>query len=802
MEQSMIMAFLKKTGWCLLLLVAILTNTAFAEEIDNGGSIKGLITTSDNKPAPGVVVILKGTKKSILTDDNGTYLLRNINPGTYTIQVSLTGYETTSQQVTVEKDKTSTVDLQLNISEKNLNEVEVTASRNKYTKRSSDYVAKLPLKNIENPQVYSVISSELIKDQVVTRYEDALNNTPGISKLWSSTGRDGDGTGYYSLRGFAVQPTLVNGLPGLTNGGLDVANIERIEVVKGPSGTLFGSSLVSYGGLINTITKKPYDHFGGEISYTGGSYGLNRLTADINTPLDKDNKVLLRVTGAYHDENSFQDAGFTKKRYIAPSLTYKASDRLTLMLNTEFLSSEGTNPTMLFLDRSKPLAQKNLAELGYDNKRSYTSNYLSIKTPTSSIQAQAIYKLSDTWTSQTVVSRGSSKSQGYYTYLDQMPDLLDGSPAFQRWISYQNGATYTTDIQQNFTGDFKIGQFRNRIVAGLDYFNRNTQGSNSGYTTFGQINMAGLETGNLSRAHADSVLANQPIYTSNLTQETYSAYVSDVFNILPSLSVMASLRVDHFKNGGLTATSADKYEQTALSPKFGIVYQPILNTLSVFANYMNGFNNSAPRQLQDGSFQSFKPEQANQMEAGAKVNLLGGMITGSLSYYDIKVKNIVMQRGVNDYIQGGERTSRGIEGEIVANPVAGLNIVAGYSYNDSKYVSTLDKDYEGRRPEEAGPRNLGNLWVTYKFQNGAVKGFGVGFGGNYASESMILNRLTTGVFSLPSYTVLNGSLFYNTNKFNIAFKLDNLTNKEYYKGWSTVEPQMPRRFSGNVTFKF
>ncbi|HEY9262769.1 TonB-dependent receptor [Chitinophaga sp.] len=814
MEKTLIGSFLKKTAAGILLLTLAIFNGAFAIDIDNGGSIKGTIITSDHKPAPGVVVVLKGSKKTTLTDDNGTYLLRNITPGNYTIQVSLIGYETTSQQVAVEKDKTITVNLQLNISEKNLSEVEITAARNKYTKSGSDFVAKLPLKNMENPQVYSVISSELMKDQVVSNYQDALNNAPGISKLWTSTGREGDGAGYYSLRGFAVQPTLVNGLPGLTNGGLDIANIDRIEVVKGPSGTLFGSSVISYGGLINTVTKKPYDSFGGEISYTGGSYGLNRLSMDINTPLDKDKKVLLRVTGAYHDENSFQDAGFTKRRFIAPSLTYKVSDRLTLMLNTEFLSAESTNPMMLFFDRNAPLFKKNLAELGYDNKRSYTSNNLSIKTPTSSVQAQAIYKLSDTWTSQTVVSRGTAKSDGYYSYLGESSNAKPGtnnSAAFDRWFSYQNGSTNTTDIQQNFIGDFKIGKFRNRVVAGLDYFSRNTISNASGYVQNGTIDMTGFDSGILSKSHVDSLLSPQDISTSNLKEDVYSAYVSDVFNFLPNLSAMVSLRVDHFKTGGLTADANSKYEQTTVSPKFGLVYQPIPNILSVFANYMNGFSNAnaAPRpQGADNVYRTFKPEQANQLEAGMKVNLLGGMITGSLSYYDIKVKDIVMQiadpagTNFNYYDQGGKKYSRGVEAEVIANPVAGLNIIAGYSYNESKVTETDNTDYLNRRPEEAGPQTLANLWATYKFQQGAVKGFGLGFGGNYASENMILNRVTTGIFTLPAYTVLNASLFYSTSKFNVAFKLDNLTNKEYYKGWSTLEPQMPRRFSGNVTFKF
>ena len=810
MDKVMIRAILKRAAWCFTVLLLMVSNHLFASEIDNGGNIKGLITTSDNKPAPGVVVMLKGTKKATLTDDNGAFLLRNITPGNYTLRVSLTGYETSSEEVAVVKGQTIEVNLQLSISQKILNEVEVTGVRNKYTKSSSEYVAKLPLKNIENPQVYSVISSELMKDQVVSNFEDALNNAPGISKLWSSTGRAGDGAGYYSLRGFAVQPTLVNGLPGLTNGVLDIANLERIEVVKGPSGTLFGSSVISYGGLINSVTKKPYDSFGGEISYTGGSYGLNRLSADINTPLDKDKKVLLRVTGAYHDENSFQDAGFRKTRFLAPSLTYKVSDRLTLMLNAQMLSSESTNPTMLFFDRASPLFAKDLSQLGYDSKRSYTSNNLTVKTPASSIQAQMVYKLSDKWTSQTVVSRGSAKSQGYYSYLYEMssavPGFPDISPTFARYINNQNGTTTTTDIQQNFIGDFKLGQFRNRVVAGVDYYSNNAQDNGTGYIMNGIVDMTGFDSGILSRAHTDSLLNAATISNSNTTQEVYSAYVSDVFNFLPNLSAMASLRVDHFKNGGITTAANEKYSQTTLSPKFGLVYQPILNTLSIFANYMNGFSNinSAPRLQNDGSLKTFRPEQANQMEAGIKTSFLGGVVSGSVSYYDIRVKDVVMTipGKVGYYSQGGERSSRGVEAEVIANPVAGLNIVAGYSYNESNMEKTDATDYLNRRPEEAGPQNLANAWVTYKFQQGAIKGFGIGFGGNYASDNEILNRATTGVFKLPSYTVLNGSLFYNTNKFNVAFKLDNLTNKEYYKGWSTLEPQMPRRFSGNVTFKF
>ncbi len=789
----------KGTILTILFLIASFT-FLYANEEENGGSVNGTVTTADNKPAAAVSVKLQGTKKSTLTDEDGTFTLRNVAPGNYTIEVSLIGYETVTQSVTVENNQATTVTLQLAVSEKKLTEVVITGNRNRITRTSSQYVAKMPLKNIENPQVYSVITSELLKQQVVTSFDDALKNTPGLNKLWSSTGRGNDGAAYYTLRGFAVQPTLVNGLPGLTNGGLDVANIDRIEVLKGPSGTLFGGTVISYGGLINTITKRPYDTFGGEITYTGGGYGLNRLTADINTPLDKDGKVLLRVNGAYHDENSFQDAGFRKARYIAPSLTYKVTDRLTFLLNAEYLSAESTNPTSIFFDRAAPLFTTTLQGLGYNIKQSFTSNNLTIKTPTASVQAQALYKLSNQWTSQTVVSRGNAKSDGYYSYI--YGATAAGADVFARFINKQNGSTNTTDIQQNFMGDFKLGSLRNRVVLGVDYFSNNTIDNSTGYVMNGLLKMDGTDNGILTTQHTDSLLQGVAANQTNIKQEVYSAYISDVLNLLPSLSVMASLRVDHFRNGGQTLAEDQKYNQTALSPKFGIVYQPILNTLSVFANYMNGFTNSGPQPRDDGSMQTFDPEHANQWEAGLKVNAAANMLSATISYYDIKVSNIVMSTGPRQYLQGGKRTSRGIEAEINANPFAGLNITAGYAYNDSKLVESVSKDFVGRRPEEAGPEHLANAWINYRFTTGAIRGFGIGFGGNYASENKILNRATTGVFTLPSYTVLNAALSYNADKFGIALKLDNLTNKEYFKGWSTLEPQMPRRFSASATFKF
>ena len=820
----------------LIMFFLLAIQISFAQ---NNGAIKGNVVNNAANPLSNVNVEVKGLQIGDETNNRGEFTLRNIPEGNYTLQISYVGYETQNLKVSVQPGATTNIpSIVLLGKEEQLGTVVLrgNGNGNKFTRNTSVSVAKMPLKKIENPQVYNNITAELLQEQVITNFDDAIKNASGLTKLWESTGRGNDGAGYFSLRGFPVQPTLVNGLPALTNGSPDPANMENIEVIKGPSGTLYGSSLVSYGGLINITTKKPYNYFGGNVSYTLGSFGLNRVTADVNTPLDETGDVALRVNTAYHTENSFQDAGFNKSLFVAPSLSYKVNDKLSFFINTEFYDSESTNPLMLFVDRGAPLRATNIEELGYNNELSYTSNDLTVENPTFSLQAQMNYELSDSWTSQTAVSTGSAKALGNYSYLyettqfnqgrEEVPGEatnLDEGLVFSRYISNQNSTTISNDIQQNFIGDFEIAGMRNRTVVGLDYFNRKVIDNNSGYVGNGEVYIGSAslqnvnesvydiyeptnyitnyDSGILSKEGVAGLLENVDRNNNIAEEDIYSAYISNVLNFTPQLAVMTSLRLDQFE----TETNS----QTALSPKFGVVYQPVLDKVALFANYMDGFSNVGPRQvdnLETGETRTivFDPERAKQFEVGTKLNLLKNHLSATLSYYDIQVSNMVMQDAENPFnlVQDGEQYSRGFEASLTASPFEGLNLIAGFSHNDSELTESDQTDFLGRRPESAGPETLANFWASYRFVQGNLKGFGLGFGGNYASENMIFNRQTAGIFTLPSYTILNASLFYNVDKFGINLKLNNLTNEEYYTGWSTINPQRPRNFAASLTYNF
>lgn len=792
-------------------LILLYAGTALAQT----GGISGTVKTSDGNPAAGVSITIKGTNIGTLTNDNGVYRITRVKAGVYTLEASLVGLEKKELAVTVVTGTVAQANFTLKENSSALNEVNVSSRK----ARNSTIVAKMPLADIENPQVSNSVSSDLMKTQGIVNFDDAMRNIPGISRTWESTGREGDGAAYFALRGFDAQPVLTNGLPGLTNGNLDIANVEEIQVIKGPSATLFGGSVYAYGGLINTITKKPkFNTFSGEVAYNTGSFGLHRVSADVNTPLGK--KVAFRLYTAYHTEKSFQDAGFKKSFFVAPSIAWEVNDRLTISAMMEILSEKRAVPPVFFhTDRASALPFTTIEALNLDPKQSFTSNDLTIKNPRLNFQAQAVYKLSDVWTSQTVVSGGNSKSQGIYSYIYE--DAIPTDNLFDYYFHVTDYSMKTLDIQQNFNGDFKIGNMRNRLLIGLDHYRRTAIDNGSGWAVGRKVNPQGgvfpYEDDNgverppipLTRSAVDALLGPPGTSASKIQNSSSSIYVSDVINFTPKFLAMASLRADRFDSKGDISLTDDDYSQNALSPKLGLLYQPVLNKVSIFVNYMNAFINVAPASFTDPVtgdrvVKSLKPERANQWEFGVKTNL-SDKFTATVSYYDIKVKDRVNYDAANVPVQNGTVRSRGFEIDLSAHPVTGLDIIAGYSHNSNKVIVGNGTDFYAEVGSAAGgqgPADQINLWATYRFVNGPLKNFGAGAGGNYASKYRVVDNSVTGRFDLPSYTLLNGTVFYNSRKYRVNFNVNNITDKQYYIGYWSVNPQKQRNFTATIAYKF
>lgn len=788
-----------------LLLISLGLNT-YAQTLS--GSISG----KSGEPAVNISVRLDSTMTGTTTDVHGDFILRHIKAGNYTLIASGIGYAPSKIGVVVAEKNNVFLNLKLDPSISTLQEVTVTSYYKHPKDRASAIAARLPLANFENPQVVNIVTPRLIIEQGSTDFSSIIRNLPGVTKQWSSV------SPFYSSRGFNTRNYIRNGLTGYSASEPDPVNIELMQAVKGPSGTLFGSSLVSFGGLLNRITKQPFDTTHIEISYQGGSYELSRFTADVNTPLNIDKTVLLRISAARHYEGSFQDAGFVRSTFIAPSLVYKLNDRLSLSFEAEFFAREGTSlpqitPAGPIQSGSKATGASLTSQLPLDYRRSYGNNSITLKDPNQSFYGQVSYRLSDYWTSQTNLVRSQFKNTGNYLTVN----LLKGDSTLVRNISnYLTSQSTITQIQQNFTGDFKVGRMRNRLVAGFDYYQ--SIGASSTNSLNGRGGRRAFDTLDIRHAMPNYEALNPeainnkltgllPTYTSSL-QNSYALYASDVLDLTEALSAMLSLRIDRFENGCstnlATGVTAGKYGQTAWSPKFGLVYQLIKSRLSLFGNYTNGFQNVAPVTQPDGLVSTFKPQYGDQLEAGLKTELAGEILSATISYYNIRISNTLRANidRPNYTVQEGAQFSKGVEIDFFAQPLSGFLVNAGFTYNNSKLTSA-DGSVNGLRPTNSGAPKSANWYTSYTIPSGSFKGLGAGFGGNYTDRVIIINNTTNGQFATDAYTLLNGSLFYNRPGYRIGMNLDNLTNRRYYYGgFGTVTPGVLRRFMLNLTIKF
>ncbi|WP_426274821.1 TonB-dependent siderophore receptor [Chryseobacterium sp. S-02] len=697
---------------------------------------------------------------------------------------------------------------------KNIEEVIINKMVKKLDTESSN---KMPVKFIENPQVYSSIDKGILENENIFTVDDAYRNVTGLQKMWNPTGRAGDGGSFFVLRGFPSQASTRNGVVAPVTSTIDAINVETLEFLKGPVGTLYGSTVASYGGLINRVTKKPQQNFFGAVSASAGSYNTYRATADVNAPITKD--LLFRINTAYTNEGNFTKSD-AKNQYttFAPSLTWNVSDKLQLNVDYELFDNRVTaNPYFFYLSPNSLNQINNMKDLekvaGLNYKESYIGNDLYMTARNSNIFGNAKWKINDNITSNTYINNSDSYSDGYNPYFS---------------ISYTGGQYMVTradqstndskkswfQIQQNFNFNYDFSNgMKNKTVVGFDYMrtterlkykylNKNvdsylTNGA-SDYIAVSGADYSGMNDAALSALYANSANFSTWDYIRDLN--TYSGYISNLFTPVANLHIMAGLRYENNDYlGGTSGTNVEKaYNQSAFSPKAGIVYEIVKDKFSVFGNYQNSFKSNGYYTFDTaGNTTLSDPERGNQFEGGFKASLFNNRFNATVSYYNIKVKNQLLYTGeyapnfVSVQKQAASTLSKGFELEVNAYLVKGFSLVGGLAYNDTVDEST------NTRPTTAGSFWNANFNLAYQFVDGKVKGLGFGFGGNYASDNNV-----TGDFILPKYFVLNANAFYDAKKFRIGVKVDNFTNEHYWTGYSTANPQKLANFLGTIAYKF
>ncbi|QES90308.1 TonB-dependent siderophore receptor [Rhizosphaericola mali] len=745
-------------------------------------SLKGVIYTKDSLPARDVEIIVNDSI-STNTERKGEFNFIDLSGE----KINKIEFKTEGKLVLTKKYTNGINEGELNnfylpLTLAQLKEVIVSSYRRNLPLSTED-LGKMPMKNLENPQVYSVVPHQLMIEQNVTNLQDALRNVTG-----AAVSVDPAGGTHITSRGFSTPIGARNGMPylGVGRSGLDPANVETIEVLKGPSGTLFGNAITSYGGLVNLVTKKPFDVVKSEVSYTFGSYGLQRVTADVNAPLNKEKTVLFRANAAVNKQGSFMIAGHNNRLFFAPSITFQATDRLKLSLDVEMYREDVTKTQ--YISSSGPLTINSIKDYPIQYNQTFFDNSFNAIANNFRTFAKAEYKLSDDWTSTTNVSFNNedlNKSLQGYLY-------FKGSDS----VTIQGGDfgpinTNTSDFQQNFNGDVRFLGMRHRILFGIDYFNYVSKRYSRGTPVLGTINYLTssrlFSQQDVTNAYGT---ANVATTNSNSVNNRLASYVSDLINITKGLMILGSVRYDRYM-----AKNPGGYNQNSWTPRFGIVYQPILDVVSIFGNYTSGFTNYNTGIQPDGSTFYYKPSFANQWETGVKVDLLKNRLISTISYYSIKINDAPRTGTDGTLYQDGQQKSNGWEFDLKANPINELSITAGYVYNKNIYLrSTSTSGYLN----SGSPKNIANLWVSYRFAKiQSLEHFGMGAGMNFVDKSFMDVNNT---ILLPSYTLFNASVFYDANNWRLGIAVNNISNQKYWNSIGTA--QMPRNISCNVAFKF
>lgn len=758
--------------------------------------IHGKIVNKDGKPAQSVTVQLQRLNKFTFSDNNGYFILSNLPPGYDSLIISSTEFKPLklAVQITDRSPKDiGIIRLQYNIPELQSVEIKGRTSQS-YKSDYSFFVNKIQTPTIDIPQSVSSVTKELIADQMAFNLKDVVDGVAGVNQY--------SGYDEYTIRGFRAENSRdINGLRGYnttyTNSML--VNIERVEIIKGPTSTLYGNG--DPGGTINLVTKKPLKQKESEITIYGGSWNHFRISADNTGPLNKKKTLLYRINAGYDRTQSFRDIFYSKSYQVAPSLSFIPNKKLSFNLD---LSLSHTNT---ILDRGQPgiLNNPDLLSTPVNLVVSQPGDYLH-ETDNASI-ASFSYK----------INNRLSYNFGYLNYITQqnvadhgLKDYITNDSIdlyFTKWKYH----TVTNSLSSYFSYQFNTGKPNHHLVAGYDYIQSKINLDQHYFELPGQF---GQESGIVGTFSLRNPLyfkhAINSYQFSNFNSDatgvdgdayhTQGVYLQDEISLY-RWKLLLGLREEFYKGQG--EDEDDEIDQQVFLPRIGVIYS-IKDNLSAYVTFNKGFDPfeaSGSRQQFDGLI---KPQISELFETGMKANFVSGKLAASLAVYQLSVKNVAVN--ANDignpdlFVQEGKVRSRGVELEADGNITSNLSASFDYAFCDAKITESKKESEIGKRLENA-PQNSGSAWIKYEFKKGKLKRFAISGGYMHVGKRNTLDPSIT----LPAYIILNGAVQYTYHHFTIALRAENIINTTYWMAaYNNVSkwPGEPRNITVNLRYKF
>jgi iron complex outermembrane receptor protein len=795
--------------------------------------ISGKITDASTRDAvAGVTIVNLETGEKTISLLDGSF---SLNKGG-TIEIASSGYKTI-QVKTTSKFLEIVIEPILN----ELQNVEILGrSSRKYNSDYSFSATKTAMLNKDVPQAITTITKELMADKGVIYLADAVKMASGVipSSFYNQ----------YTIRGISQneEGQIVNGMRTRQNYFLQplISNVERVEVLKGPSSASFSS--VDPGGSINLVTKKPLAIDRKEVSLSAGSFSTFRGSVDFTGPLNESKTLLYRFNGAYQEAKSFRDMVGNTSFLLSPSFSYVPNDKTAI--NTELIWSNMRGN----LDRGQPIFG---AVAGVTNLNSSPIS-LNLAAPNDFFKSKEFMFMTQ------VAHKFTSKIGFNTSYMKQSwtEDLQEHRTTNAFAVDMNNAAVPSLAMMQfvqrqqywnidnlnsYFNFDLTTGPVQHKLLVGNDNSSwHKTQGGGQnaarGYvlrdgTVAGSYNPA--NAANYQTTTINGVVVPVPnVSYFNLTNPSYTIrnvedYTLNIRTSLPAalttttavyvqdqiewnkFKLLLGLRKEWFQDiTNYKSTGEITVKKEALLPRIGLTYA-VTDELNVYSTYLEGYqpqSNTVSLMPQTGSLPAgslFEPLSSTLKELGLKTSFFNNSMNFNAAIYEIEQRNILMN--ANDAAQpdllvtrGAER-SRGFECDVAGFITTNWQINASYSFIDAIIVSDSNASLIGARKQNT-PKNSANLWTRYNFAaNSALKDLGFGFGMQYQS-----NRIPwfTRAFTLPDFTVFDAAIYYKPNKSNVQIALNaGIFNRTYWLGaqnFLRLFPGAPRNANLTMTYKF
>ncbi len=682
--------------------------------------------------------------------------------------------------------------------------VHVMAQRESYKVDQATTATRTDTPIMETPYSIQVVPQQVLKDQQAVRLGTALQNVSGVSPFPSAI-EGGDG---YMIRGFESTAHYRNGVLRPTNNLVEAANIEQIEVLKGPASILYGRA--DPGGIINVVTKQPQETPAYSLQQQFGSYNFFRTTGDATGPLSQDKSVLYRFNFAYENSESFRDFVDRKTMFFAPVVQWKVSPRTQITAELEYQNintkSDGLLPALGNRPAPVPVSRY-LDEPGFSkskNERFFTGINWSHELNsdwkiTHRISGEFIHGLG----SRMVVPFSAVNPDG------TVDRFMVDTPRGTQENRYQSSL--------NLIGHVDTGILKHTLLFGYDYLYQTDKSvvakcCDIGGPPFLPINVFNPVYGVIPTP--DQLPDNGPFGSS---RSWHGFYLQDQVKLPLNLHLLAGLRYDDAVSNDTVANERTGKDHR-LSPRVGLVWQA-MPWLSLYGSYTENFG---LQNAFDSRRQPLPPQTAQQFEAGVKTEFFDGRLRTTVAYFDLTKQNVAVPDPELPIFSKaiGEARTKGIELDVSGEILPGWNIIANYTYMP---FAKITKDFAddggggvtlgntGNRLFNAA-KDMGSLWSTYAFQEeelGGLKlhGLKVGTGLSAAGERQ---GDTANTFQLPGYVIANAMASYEwrmgMTKMTAQLNVSNLFDRTYYSGTIGgpyfIQPGMPRFFMGSIRMEF